>query len=95
MLQRTIRLHGEFGANDAGDSGGVSGLRKADGTTEFVVIGERDGRLSGDHDTRDEFFRCGRAIQQREGAVTVQLDVCRSALSHTTPAASRRHCRYR
>ena len=75
MLQCAIGLHGEFGADDAGDSGGVSGLREAHGAAEFIVIGEGDGRLPGDDGACDEFFRCRCTIEQRERAVTVQLDV--------------------
>ena len=79
MLQQAIRLHCEFGANDAGDTGGVGGLRETHGATKFIVIGECDGGLSGDDGARDEFFGSGCTIEQREGAVTVQLDVIGSA----------------
>ena len=75
MLQSVIRLHGEFSADDARDTGSVGGLCKSHRATEFIVIGECDGGLSRDDGACDEFFGSGCAIEQRERAVTVQLDV--------------------
>ena len=75
MLQPAIRLHREFASDDTGDTGGVGGLRETHAATEFIVIGECDGGLSGDDGARDEFFGSGCAIEQRERAVTVQFDI--------------------
>ena len=85
MLQHAIGLHREFGADDARDAGGVAGLCKAHGATEFIVIGEGEGRLAGDECTGDECLGGGGTIEQRERTVAVQFDVIGGV--HSAPPA--------
>ena len=66
---------GELEADNRGDAVIASGLGPAHRAAQIVVVGERDGVHADGRSARDEGFGIGCAVEEREAAVTVELDV--------------------